>query len=87
LAPYGLVTSRKGPINTSGNGLFIFPAIFSGNSYYVVIKHRNSIETWSKQPISLPLGGSNYNFTISGSGQRSLLPNVFNQKEVIPVTE
>lgn len=87
LPPYGLITSRKGPINTSGNGTFIFPSIYSGNSYYLVIKHRNSIETWSKQPISLPLGGSNYNFTVNGSTQRSLLPNILNHKEVIPVSE
>jgi hypothetical protein len=86
-APYNLITSKRAPINTSGSGLFLFPSIYSGNSYYIVIKHRNSIETWSRVPINLPLGGSNYNFTIVGSGQRSLLPSVLDKKEIIPVSE
>ena len=27
------------------------PATVFGNSYYIVVKHQNSIETWSKDPV------------------------------------
>ncbi|MBK7215163.1 MAG: hypothetical protein IPH88_18115 [Bacteroidales bacterium] len=32
-------------------------------SYYLVVKHRNSIETWSSYPVSLHAGQTTYNFT------------------------
>ena len=38
-------------LDVSGNGVFQFPATVLGNRYYVVVRHRNSIETWSKTPV------------------------------------
>jgi len=35
--------------------------------YYVVVKHRNSIETWSATPQSFSGGSINYNFKTSSS--------------------
>ncbi len=49
-------------------GSFSFTNTTAGN-YYVIVKHRNSLETWSTNPISISNGGSySYNFT-SGSSQ------------------
>lgn len=38
------------------------PASYSG-SYYIVIRHRNSIETWSANPVSFSGSVTSYNFT------------------------
>jgi hypothetical protein len=76
LAPYDFVVSRKGILSNQGNSTITFPGVYSNNSYYVVVKHRNSIETWSRLPVFLPIGGSSYNFSIPGAVQR-----VRNQQE------
>jgi len=49
-------------IDRSGNGLFIFPEAAISQSYYIVVKSRNSIETWSKFPI-LFTGLTNFDFS------------------------
>jgi hypothetical protein len=51
-SPYALLYATKNVLATNGTGSFQFPAATLGNSYYVVIHHRNSIETWSKLPIT-----------------------------------
>lgn len=38
-------------LDTSGNGVFEFPATVLGNRYFIVVRHRNSIETWSKTTV------------------------------------
>lgn len=70
--PYNYVTTRRTVLDVNGNALVSFPSLYSGGSYYIVINHRNSIETWSKNPVQLPLGGVSYNFTAPNSYQRSL---------------
>ena len=47
--PYEIVYSKNGvPINTDGTvNLQDIPAGLSGN-YYIIIKHRNHVETWSQ---------------------------------------
>ncbi|MFN5346752.1 MAG: fibronectin type III domain-containing protein [Bacteroidota bacterium] len=69
--PYNYITTRKTVLDVSGNASVSFPSVYSGGNYYLVINHRNSIETWSKNPVSLPLGGINYNFATPNSSQRS----------------
>ncbi|NVN96730.1 hypothetical protein HXX01_00550 [Candidatus Nomurabacteria bacterium] len=53
-------------LNTNGNIELSIPSSYSG-SYYVVVKHRNSIETWSAIPISLVGLAVSYDFTTSGA--------------------
>ena len=43
-------------------GIFVPP----GN-YYLAIRHRNSVETWSSVPVSINGGNAQYNFTASAS--------------------
>lgn len=38
-------------LDISGNGVFEFPATVLGNRYFIVVRHRNSIETWSKTTV------------------------------------
>jgi len=58
--------STKGILHTDGTLTTIWPGLVYGGSYYVAIKHRNSIETWSAHPVSVMVG-SCFNFTDSAS--------------------
>ncbi len=62
-APYGLVEQRKMVLNSSGQGTGFFSAVAEAASYYVVVKHRNSIETWSASGQSFTNGTLSYDFT------------------------
>ena len=44
--------SVKGMLHVDGTVSLQFPASATGNTYYIAVKHRNSIETWSKLPVS-----------------------------------
>jgi hypothetical protein len=60
--PSVIVSSITGVLSTTGQVTLIFPSNTAGNSYWLVVKHRNSIETWSANPVTMSVGGS-YNFT------------------------
>ena len=62
-SPYGLVATRTGLINTNGTITVSFPAAQVGNSYYLVLKGRNIIETWSKSPVLFISGNMTFDFT------------------------
>ncbi|MBK8552436.1 MAG: hypothetical protein IPL53_15745 [Ignavibacteria bacterium] len=47
-APYDILETKKILIDTSGAGSSVFTIPVEHHRYYLVIKHRNSIETWSK---------------------------------------
>ncbi|MEO8210858.1 MAG: dockerin type I domain-containing protein [bacterium] len=66
--PYAKIDSSSAVIDSSTfTGNFIFTNTSNGN-YYLVIKHRNSIETWSASGVTI-LGDSvrSYNFTDSAT--------------------
>ena len=68
-SPYIIVDSAKAVIDSmTFTGNFIFNNASSG-TYYIVVKHRNSIETWSKPGGEILTQGStmNYDFTSSQS--------------------
>ncbi len=44
-----VATDRK-VLSTSGQASFYFEGLLPGHKYYLILKHRNSIEIWSKQP-------------------------------------
>ena len=67
VTPFNTVYSNKSVINTEGNGNFKFPSSIIGNSYYVVVKHRNSIETWSANPVQFSSNYTSYDFTINSN--------------------
>ncbi|HMS66333.1 MAG TPA: hypothetical protein PKD83_13905, partial [Ignavibacteria bacterium] len=64
VSPYAITDSAKGIVNkTSHVGSFKFYNAPSGN-YYIVFKHRNSIETWSSSVVNYVLLSTiSYNFT------------------------
>ncbi|HPI54590.1 MAG TPA: DNRLRE domain-containing protein, partial [Chitinophagaceae bacterium] len=76
MAPYALVSSFKQIVTNNGNCDFSFPSSMEGTAYYIVVKHRNSLETWSAQPVLLS-NQINYDFT-----QASTQAYGANQQEV-----
>lgn len=68
LSPYGIIDSDKIKLNDNGFGIANFPDANSGIYYYLVVKHRNSIETWSNNAMTFTMGfPEEYDFTTSSS--------------------
>lgn len=97
-SPYGLVTSATGVLDSSGYGMFQLGSWTAGNSYYIVVKHRNSIETWSRGTGELlNLTAANYSFvdTAKAFGDNQVKKGVYwciysgdvNQDGVVDLTD
>ncbi len=65
-SPFTIVDSCKSVLSSAGTGTYIFNNVNNGN-YYIVLNHRNSIETWSSVAQTIIPGAQNYNFTGSAS--------------------
>lgn len=67
-SPYQIADSSEAVLNESGVGTFIFSNVVNGTNYYLVLKHRNSIETWSANPVTISSNSlTYYDFTSSQS--------------------
>lgn len=60
-----VVMSNKAQLNINGTTIASFPGITG--SYYVVVKHYNTVSTWSAVPVVLGSAMSQYDFTTSSS--------------------
>jgi hypothetical protein len=47
------VYAWRGTIGTIGIANVDVPGVLVGDSFYIVLKHRNSIETWSSSPVTI----------------------------------
>ena len=56
--------SSKTILHNDGNANLSLPINMIDRNYYICIKHKNSIETWSAEPITISTV-NNYDFTIS----------------------
>lgn len=65
-SPYNIVQSGKINLNTNGEGTMSLVST-SGGSYFLEIRHRNALETWSSNPVWMKSGVSSYDFTVSAS--------------------
>ncbi len=66
--PYFVVDSDKFLLNSSGFGIANFLNATQGGNYYIVVKHRSSIETWSKTIQTFQTGVPlSYDFTTAAS--------------------
>lgn len=66
-APYGVVEKSKVVLNASGNATAGFLSAADAVNYYIAVKHRNALETWSKNPQTFTAGTLNYNFTTAAA--------------------
>lgn len=62
-SPYNIIDSAKRFLNSSGNGTFSFSNADNATNYYLVIKHRNALETWSSTGSKFIINNMNYNFS------------------------
>jgi hypothetical protein len=51
-APYGTLYSTQTVLKTTGAATALFPKAAADSSYYVVVKGRNLLETWSANPVA-----------------------------------
>ncbi|MBX7041388.1 MAG: hypothetical protein K1X85_00675 [Ignavibacteria bacterium] len=66
-SPFGIMDYNASGLGSSGTGRFYLCNAVNGTSYYVVLKHRNSVETWSSAGVLFTAGTANYDFTSSAS--------------------
>ena len=60
--------SYTGVLQMNGTLACSFAQITSGNYYYIVINHRNSLKTWSKDSVQMSLGNTySYDFTTAAN--------------------
>ena len=61
--PYPKIDSAKAFLNAAGQGSFVFNNASNGTPYYIQLKHRSGLETWSKTTQSFSSNHLAYNFT------------------------
>ena len=66
-APYAIVDSAKAHLSNTGAGVFSFAKAVNGVNYYLQLKHRNSLETWSKTVQTFAGNSLTYNFTTTNT--------------------
>ncbi|MEO8665169.1 MAG: hypothetical protein ABI462_06710 [Ignavibacteria bacterium] len=67
VSPYALVDSAKVYFDSVGSSKYYFSNVANGVSYYLQLKHRNTIETWSSTGKSFANDILTYNFTSSAA--------------------
>lgn len=62
----GILYSERVVFDVNGNGVINVPVNLNGSNCYLSLDHRNSIRTWSANPIVIN-NGTSYDFTVSQS--------------------
>lgn len=65
ISPYTIIDSSKSFLNSTGTGVFEFSNTENATDYFLTIKHRNSIETWSMNSVKFNLNNLSYDLTES----------------------
>ena len=65
--PYTLVDQAKIFLNSTGQSSGKFYNAMNGVPYYIVLKHRNAIETWSASPQAFVANTLSYDFTTASN--------------------
>ncbi|MBS1518773.1 MAG: hypothetical protein JSS91_11855 [Bacteroidetes bacterium] len=66
-SPYAKIDSAKGFLDATGTGSFLFNHSSNGVNYYIQLKHRNGLETWSASPVMFNANHVAYNFTTNAN--------------------
>jgi hypothetical protein len=62
-SPYTIVDSANGLLSPSGTHSFVFNNAANGINYFIQVRHRNAIETWSRTGGSFISNYRSYDFT------------------------
>ncbi len=63
VAPYSIIYSDRKVVGTNGMINCQFPLAVLNNNYYIIVRHRNTLETWSKNPV--PFNTANKSFDLT----------------------
>ena len=63
LAPNPVVHSAKAILQSDGQSQFVLPSFTVGQAYYLVVRFRNTIPVWSKQPLVIGASGNFFDFS------------------------
>ncbi len=63
--PYGVMHSLRTLLHQDGTATCVFPAL--SGSYYIAVKNRTSVQTWSAMPVAFAGPTVSYNFTTAES--------------------
>lgn len=66
-SPFTIADSSKAVLDSLGNGSFVFNRIGNWVPYYIVVKHRNTIETWSYSAKYFDNNSQSFDFTPTAS--------------------
>lgn len=67
-SPYTIIDSAVSVLDSTGNGKFNYANASNGVNYYLVVKHRNSINVWSNTGYSFTGNSLSFDFT-TAAGQ------------------
>jgi hypothetical protein len=67
IVPYTLVESKRVVLSSTGTGTPAYSVAVNETPYYIVLKHRNAVETWSGLPQTFSGSVLNYDFTTAAS--------------------
>jgi hypothetical protein len=62
-SPYSIFTSVNALLRVDGSADVRFPISVSCNSYYIAVRHRNSMEIWSRDPVRFSDAIAAFDFT------------------------
>lgn len=62
-SPYNIADSSKAVLDSTGKGNFVFTRVGNSTLYYIIVKHRNSLESWSYTSYEFYNNTSNFDFT------------------------
>lgn len=66
-APYTIIDSARIVLDSSGNGSYNSYTAINSTNYYLSLRHRNSIETWSGTTVTFNNNTLTYDFTTSAN--------------------
>jgi hypothetical protein len=66
-SPWGLVDQAKTVLSSTGAGTANFYSAADATNYYIAVKHRNAVETWSANPQQFTGGTLSYDFTTASN--------------------
>jgi hypothetical protein len=72
-APFALAYTVTATLSTSGTLTCTYPAAVNGGSYYIRLKHRNSVSTWSASAITF---GTTTTYDFSNAANKALGDNM-----------
>ena len=67
VSPYNIIESRTGTGGNGSPGNFGFVNAVNGTPYYIVIRHRNSITTWSSSPLAFNGNALSFDLTTAAA--------------------